>query len=169
MSDSSSVLKFSCVRDNCGGEVSINLDTQENFDAWGVCSECSNPYLSDPQSSNKRRITEDGEIEEINPEDSTVKLNVTSTVRVGSSMSYQLSRLKKRSETGEKVSDGLAEAASMSDSIPVPEEVEVLLTEASIEVKTVKMAAKTSEPMWRALSQYFGKEVRKVIEEGEST
>jgi len=57
----------------------------------------------------------------------------------------------------------------MSDSIPVPEEVEELLSEASIEVKTVKMAAKTSEPMWRAISQYFGKEVRKVIEEGEST
>lgn len=169
MGEASSVLEFSCIRDNCSGEVSINLDTQENFDAWGVCSECGNPYLSDPQSSNKRRITEDGEIEEINPEDSVVKMNVTSTVQVGSSMSYELSRLKKRSETGERVSDGLAEAASMSDSIPVPEEVEVLLTEASIEVKTVKMAAKTSEPMWRALSQYFGKEVRKVIEEGEST
>ena len=45
----------------------------------------------------------------------------------------------------------------MSDSIPVPEEVEELLSEASIEVKTVKMAAKTSEPMWRAISQYFGR------------
>jgi hypothetical protein len=95
-------------------------------------------------------------------------MNVTSTVQVGSSMSYELSRLKKRSETGERISGGLAEAASMSDSIPVPEKVEELLTEASIEVKTVKIAAKTSEPVWRALSQYFGKEVRKFIEEGES-
>jgi len=58
--------------------------------AGGVCRECGNPYLSDPSSSNKRRITEDSEIEEINPEDSTVKLNVTSTVKVGSSMSTSL-------------------------------------------------------------------------------
>jgi hypothetical protein len=168
MGESSSILEFSCVQDNCEGKVSINLNTQENFDAWGVCDECGNPYLSESSSSNKRKITEEGDIEEISPDDSVIKMRVTSTVKVGSSMSYELSRLVKRSGTGERISEGLAEAASMSDSLPIPEEVEELLTEASIEVKTVKIAAKTSEPMWRALSNYFGQEVRKVIDEGES-